>query len=176
MILWDESHDHDGPNTHYAGDLKAFGRLLSEAVRSGLPFRVGYDGMRHPKLFEGFCRLVACVLDGRVDTHLVVEEMGRVTAHPGDAAYWHGKLLVEGRKYGLIHHGIDQRSQKISKTALESSPTWWVGPQQGGSISRIAGYTGIPEDEIRSLSELEFLVWSESAGATHTRKRLSYQK
>lgn len=176
-ILWDESRDHYRPGvSEYRDTPAAFRELLAAALRSGQPFHVGYDGHRTPALFEWFCQLVWYALDGRVSTFLVVEELGRVTPHPGDATPWHGRLLTEGRKYGLHYHAADQRSQKISKTALESCKIWWVGPQMAGSIKRIADYTGIPDTELASLKPLEFCIYDEYSPAPFTRKRLTYQK
>lgn len=175
-VLWDEARDHYRPGvSEYRDHPGEFQAVLAAALASGRPFHVGYDGPRNPALFEWWCQLLWYALDGRTHTFAVVEELGRVTPHAGDAPPWQNRLWTEGRKYGLRLHAADQRTQKISKTALESAKIWWVGPQMAGSVKRIADYTGIPEATIAELHPLQFALYDEYSPEPFALRTLTYK-
>lgn len=176
VILFDPARDQ-WRGTSYFADPKAFATALAAAERSGRGYRIGYDGPRSVAIFEWWCRCVWAVLDGKRSTFAIVEELGAVCPHPGEATPAHRRILSEGRKYALHYHATSQRPQEISKTAFENVATWWIGPQKGENIKRFAAALDVPEATVRSLRELEFLVLDERAGPVPPRHvRLSYTK
>lgn len=176
VLIWDPARDqHRG--TTYFNEPKRFALALLEAEKSGKGYRLGYDGPRTVEIFEWWCRCVWAVLDGNRPTFVLVEELGGVCPHPGEATPAHRRILCEGRKFNLHYHATSQRPQEISKTAFENVATWWIGQQKGVNVKRFADQLDVPEEQVRNLQTLEFLVMDERAGPTPARRiRLKYVK
>lgn len=161
-VLWDPARDH-ARGTHYGSTPEQFRDLLAGALSSGRGFRVAYDGERSPKLFEWWCALVWRMLDGRVLTYCVVEELKRVCPTPGEATPYHGRLLEEGRKFGLVYRGTSQRPQSVTKTAYDNCGTLYIGPNGRRAANMLQDQTDIPADQIAALPDLHFLKWRDGA-------------
>ena len=179
-MVWDEAHDQ-ARGTAYFSTPAAFGAALLEAERAnretGRGYRIGYDGPRSVVIFEWWCACVWTVLDGTRPTFVLIEELGAVCPHPGEATPAHRRILSEGRKFALQYHATTQRPQEISKTVFENAATWFVGQQKGVNVKRFADHLDIEPERVRDLKPLEFLVLDERAGPVPPKLvRLRYQK
>lgn len=116
----------------------AFCRELIKADRSGKNYRLAYTGAKSDKDFERFCKAVWDVLDGRKDTHILLEEVAQFTRSSGVALDEYGNLLRRGRKYGAIVYTIGQRAAEIPSTARQQSPIRYVGVVDGEADAKSA--------------------------------------
>src|SRR5712672_4370988 len=111
VVVWDEAHDQ-ARGTAYFSTPAAFGAALLEAERAnretGRGYRIGYDGPRSVVIFEWWCACVWTVLDGTRPTFVLIEELGAVCPHPGEATPAHRRILSEGRKFALQYHATTQ--------------------------------------------------------------------
>ena len=155
VIIWDANGDHDG---EHAEDRKVFLMLLSTALKTNSKFRVGFCGSTFED-FEFFCGVVWAVLDGRFETHVIVEELSHVCKSVGKASANAARLLNQGRKYGLVFHGVSQKPQEISKTFFDQCERKYIGRFYGDNALKMAKYLGLVSlsEKIKRLDDLEFL-------------------
>lgn len=154
VILWDQAGDHAG--LHY-NEPQQFVRALKSAIAKGGGFRIAYSGLRTIERYEWFCEVVWSLLDGNVETHLLVEELSMVCAGPGKASPNAAVLLNEGRKFGLIFHGTSQKPQEVAKTYFDQCAVKFIGQQKGQAMrKRMALELGITVEEVTALQPLQF--------------------
>lgn len=183
VILWDNNGDHAGLHTE---NKKQFIRLLktgiSQHASTGKGFRVAYAGYDHDD-FEWFCNVVWAVLDGDHLTYVIGEELSQVCKHPGKASPNAARLLNQGRKFGLVFHGVSQKPQEISKTFFDQCDRKYIGCFRGDNAAKMARYLGkglIGEvktlDKILSLKPLEFIYDDGQAASEPELIKLNYKK
>ena len=175
VLLWDNARDH-WRGTHYLSDPKTYALHVGKAVASGRGFRLGYDGERTLELFEWFCALCWAVLDGRKETVVIVEELGRVCRTHGRAMPHHERLVSEGRKYGLRYHATNQRTQEIPKTITGNCEIRYTGPQEPDDAAHSAKMVGVSTAELMALQPLEFYVRDYSKAPNARKVQFSYLK
>jgi hypothetical protein len=156
VILWDQAGDH--PGLHFT-DRKSFVSALRMGLQRGGGFRIAWAGDDDIDTFEWFCSVVWRVLDGRYKTYLMVEELAAVSPSPFKATYWAGKLLNQGRKYGLEFHGTTQFPQEVAKTFYRNCLTKYIGMQLDDDMHRKMGkLVGVPPTAIAALEPLQFYL------------------
>lgn len=154
VIGWDHAGDHAG--IHFYG-RKGFMKALEIAERGGKGFRLFYAGPKSVKEFEWFCEIVWAILDGNKLTHLIVEELSRVSPSAAKASPNAAELLNEGRKYGLIFHGTSQKPQEVAKTFFDQCDIKYIGMQRSKKMqTRMAEEIDLVAADIAALKELEF--------------------
>lgn len=173
VALWDPNEDH--PCQGYA-TMSAFIAALTEADRISkgrmCGFRIGYTGPDTMAAYLLWCKAVSAILDGRVFTHLIAEELSTVSSGTGKAPLPAVKLLNQCRKYGGIFHGTSQKPQEINKTYFDQCENLWIGAQKTLRQRRIvAEEIGVDPKEIGQLQPLQFY---HDDGRTVTLKRLRY--
>lgn len=167
VVAWDVDEDH---NVKHYFDRSSFAKALLAGCRSGRGFRIGYAGEDDLKAFEWWCKLVFAALDGRIATHIIIEELADVSPSAGKASPAFGQLLRRGRKYGAIVHAASQRGTEISKTVFTQSARHWVGIQEGTDVERMARLCAVEPAKIQALKPLEFLY--KEAGKQPVLKKL----
>lgn len=171
VLLFDPDEDHQATRTRA---LAEFHRALVRAVMSGRPFRLAYCGDATPDTFESWAGMAWAVLDGRVDTYLIIEEVAAVVRSSGKMDGRAGVLYRQGRKYGAIIHATTQRGAEIPKTIYTQSAIKWVGQQDEYDLPVIAKRVGVVQERIATLRPLEFIV--KEPGAPDKVRQLKYRK
>lgn len=159
-VLFDPSRDHS-KGTHYYNNRADFARALAAANASGRGFRVGYDGMRSPEIYDWWCECCIAILDGKKTTYMVSEELGAVSKNAAQALPAHKFLLTESRKYGGVYVGTTQFPARISKDVYDNVNTIYFGRQSMRLVNQFARDFGLPYDTLKSLPKLHFIRWSE---------------
>lgn len=173
VILFDPSHDHPA-GTVYFSNRADFARALAQADASGKGFRIGYDGPKSPDIHEWWCRCVHAVLDGKKLTYTITEELGRVSIGAAGTTPYHGWLINEGRKYGLIYHATTQFPARISKDVYDNAAVIYFGMQPPRLQRLFARDYNLDFEALQGLGELEFLRWQQR-GAVSEKVKLSYR-
>ena len=168
VVAWDVDEDH---SVRHFDSRPAFARALLSACKSGRGFRIGWAGAGDVGTFEWFCQLVFAALDGRVKTHVLIEELADVSPSAGKATPAFGQLLRRGRKYGAVIHAASQRGTEISKTVYTQCSRHWVGIQEGVDVDRMARLCAVPPDLIKGLKPLQFLY--KEAGKPPVKRQLN---
>lgn len=171
-VLFDPSRDHRA-GTHYYSSRSAFARALAAANASGRGFRVAYDGVRSPEIYEWWCECCIAVLDGRKVTYMMTEELAAVSRGPGKALPAHQWLMNESRKYGGVYLCTTQFPAQISKAVYDNSGCVYLGKQPPRLQRQFSDQFGIPLDDLKGLQDLEFMRWT--AGKVD-RVKLQYKK
>ncbi len=153
VILWDPDEDYKA--TRYR-DRKEFGRAVLAGLRSGRGFRIAYTCEAEDDQFiahhEWWCQFVYSVLDGRHLTYVIDDEVAASCSSTAKADPAHGKLLRQGRKYGMVYHCATQYPQEIPKTVYRNCPVLWVGRSFFESESNY-----VPKQVRKSTRDLEAL-------------------
>lgn len=170
LILWDVNCDHAG--IHTESRIK-FLELLLNAIPKKAPFSIGFCGNDIDD-FEFFCSVVWSVLDGNCETYVIAEELSHVCKSSGKASVNAARLLNQGRKYGLVFHGVSQKPQEISKTFYDQCERKYVGRFSGDNARKMARYLfgDVSERDVESLKNLEFLY---DSGQSEKIRRVKYQ-
>lgn len=151
-IFWDVDHDH---KCQRFSDKGAFIRALKAADASGKPYRIGWSGDDGPETFDWFCGLVWALLDGHHDTWCICEEMadlGMGQKIPGPLR----KLMVRGRKYGLIMVVTTQRCQEIPKALITQPANRYIGLHEDQDAHYMQRATGIKAVDLEAIKPLTF--------------------
>lgn len=172
VVLFDPSRDHP-QGVHYYNDRAKFARALAEADASGRGFRIGYDGIRSPEIYDWWCACVIAILDGKKKTYLLTEELAAVSKHAGAALPYHKFLLCESRKYGGVYCAVTQQPARISKDVYDNMNTIYFGKQSMRLVDQFSRDFGLDHAALKGLENLEFLRWE--AGNVEF-LRLQYQK
>ena len=173
VIGWDHSGDH--PGIHYYG-RGTFIAALKHAITRGGPFRIFYAGDKDPQAFEWWCEVVWSILDGKIPTVALVEELAAVCPSAGRATPNAAVLLNEGRKYNLQFHGTSQKPQEVAKTYFDQCTVKYIGQQKSAAMVRkMSTELGVSEADILSLQPLEFFRDEGRAGAAE-RVKFKYRK
>lgn len=176
LIIWDPGEDH---KAHRYRDCAQFKAALIRGIRSGKGFRIALTvplAIRTRATHEWFCRVVAEVLDGRYLTYVIDEELSMISRGAAQADTWHGFLLNEGRKFGLIYHGTIQYPQEMPKSVYRAARVLWVGGQDVEAVRYVAKRLGVKEQEIMDLKPLEFFVQDKDRTPILRRETLKYKK
>ena len=154
VLLWDLSHDH---KAFHIDSKKTYVTAVREALGSGKPFRLAFSGGDGSvDDFEWWCSVVWAALDGNHKTHVLVEELSAVCHSVAKASPNAAKLLNQGRKYGMIFHGVAQKPQEISKTYYDQAEVFFIGQQRGVNIKKCAVLLGLKDEQITALESLQF--------------------
>jgi len=170
MVLFDPNTDHKADVR--ARDRLAFLRALSAAVKAGGRYRVAYTPLAKNRCreHEFFCEAVCAMLDGKKPVVVVDEELARSCKSAGKAEAWHGQLINEGRKYGMIYQGVVQIPQRVPKDVFDNCETLIVG-----NSFRLPEYVteafGVSREVGISLKPLEFMI----CGADGSQKRVIFK-
>ncbi|WP_419536209.1 hypothetical protein [Endozoicomonas sp.] len=172
IILWDASGDHAGIHTE---DKREFLKLLKAGIKRG-SFRVAYAGSTVED-YEWFCGVVWAVLDGNHKTHVIAEELSQVCKHAGKASNNAAVLLNQGRKYGLVFHGVSQKPQEISKTYFDQCERKYIGVFRGKNASLMADYlaSDLTGADISALQPLQFYYDDGQATSQPVLKKMKYK-
>ncbi|WP_250655048.1 hypothetical protein [Alkalimarinus coralli] len=167
-LFWDVDNDHYCTRFDNKGK---FLKAVQAAVKSGKPFRLGWNGEDDQDTFTWFCEVVWRVLDGDFDTYIVLEEladleMGQKTL-PGL-----GKLQKRARKYGGIVVSNTQRVQEIPKSLITQAHKVYIGLQSAHDAKYIERVLGIPANQVEALKPLEFFTKN---GETWEKVKIPYK-
>ena len=173
VLLYDPNEDHRANRyTTKAG----FGRAVLAAIKSGRGCRVAYVGGFGESDHEWFCQFVFSVLDGRRLTYVIDEELGAAGERTGKAARHHARLMNQGRKFGLVYHGVVQFPTELPKTVYRNCEVKYVGPLDNDTATRIAREVGIPAAKISAQKPLQFWVSDPAHGFEPRQIQLTYKK
>jgi hypothetical protein len=157
VLIWDTNREHQAK---YASTRLEWLALLQESCELRLTSKpVGYaPEVPTADEWQWFCRTVWVVLDGRNETLVIAEEMAAVSRGVGKEQDAAGRLINQGRKYGLIFWGTSQRPQEIAKTYYDNAAVLHVGQQRSKAMQRkMADELGASPDEVADLMPHEFL-------------------
>ncbi|WP_419536189.1 hypothetical protein [Endozoicomonas sp.] len=173
IILWDASGDHAGIHTE---DKREFLKLLKAGIKRG-SFRVAFAGSTVED-YEWFCGVIWAVLDGNHKTHVIAEELSQVCKHAGKASNNAAVLLNQGRKYGLVFHGVSQKPQEISKTYFDQCERKYIGVFRGKNANLMADYlaSDLAAADISALQPLQFYYDDGQATSQPVLKKLRYKQ
>ncbi len=173
VLLYDPNEDHAA---YRYNNKKLFGRAAVAAVRSGKGCRVSYVGGFGEDDHEWFCQLVFALLDGRRLTYVIDEELGSAGVRSGRAAKHHARLMNQGRKFGLVYHGVVQFPTELPKTVYRNCEVKYVGPLDVDTAARISREVGVPTAKISSQIPLQFWVNDPAQGFEPRQISLIYKK
>lgn len=153
VLLWDPSHDH---KAFHIESKVTYARAVKEAIASGKPFRLAFSGVLDAvKDHEWWCSIVWAALDGNYQTYVIDEELSASCVSTAKAEPNAAKLLNQGRKYGMVYHGIAQVPTEISKTYFNQTEVFYVGQQRGDQLKKSASLLGFKKNEFEKLTSLE---------------------
>lgn len=156
VLLWDIDNDH---KAHHIDNMETYRRELKKAVLSGKGFRLAYNGNDTVSRFEEWCRMIWEILDGDLETYIIIEELADVSTSAGKATGWFGRVLRKGRKFGAQIHMTTQRSTEISKTAFSQCAYKVVGQQESDADSgRMSKLISVQPEKIRALQPLQYFM------------------
>lgn len=173
VLLYDPNSDHKA--TRYR-DKASFGKAALSALKSGRGFRVAYTGGCSEEDHEWFCAFVWSILDGKKFTYVIDEELGGSGQRTGSAAPHHARLINQGRKYGLIYHGVIQFAQELPKTVYRNCDVKYVGRLDVGASKMISLEIDVPWQEIKNQQALQFWVSDPEQGFEAKQIQLKYKK
>lgn len=151
-IGWDVDNDHDFKHRVY--NIVDFVDYLQMNGHKAA-FSVAYSGKASPEVFELFCAAVYEVLDGKMLTLVVGEELADVT-NSGKAKQNLGTLIRRGRKYGCVFYGVSQKPQEVSSTVYDNCNYFYVGRLKRLGAKRVFDETDLQPDGLRQLKPLQF--------------------
>lgn len=173
VILWDPNEDHEAESYSRMSDfLRALGRAdaRSKGQRQGM--RISYTGPDSVKAYLIWCQAVCEVLDGRLYTHLIAEELSTVSTGSGKAPLPATKMMNQVRKYGGIFHGTSQKPQEINKTYFEQCEHRFVGCQKTLRQKKlVAEEIGVTVQDVDALQPLDFFY---DNGKTTEKRTIDY--
>lgn len=188
LVAFDPDGDHSWkpvpgqkkPRSHqcYGYDnFNQFCRELLKADKSGRPFRIAYTGAKGDKDFENFCGVVWDILDGKVDTHIILEEVGQFTKSKGPALEEYGDLLRRGRKYGAIAYTVAQRAAEVPSTARQQCRFRYVGLVDGEDDAKSAAkFVDITAASLLAIEPDTLTFYRKESGKAATKMRFKYIK
>ena len=173
IFLWDCSADHSGIHTE---SRRKFLILIKKNIYKKA-FRLAYCG-NTPEEFDWLCRVIWACLDGRYNTFFIVEELSHVCSSIAKATPHAARLLNQGRKYGLVFHGVSQKPQEISKTYFDQCERKYIGRFRGANAKRMASFLcgAVTAEDVEALKPLQFYYDSGDVNKPLTLKNLSYTK
>lgn len=172
VVLFDPSRDHS-KGVHYYSNRAQFARALIEANARGKGFRIGYDGVRSPEIYDWWCGCCIALLDGKKELYMMTEELAGVSLHSGRAMTNHRFLLNESRKYGGVYCATTQFPARISKDVYDNAGTIFFGKTAPRLQSQFSADFGLEPVEFKNLQNLEFLRWE---GGKVDFMKINYQK
>ncbi|WP_261840918.1 type IV secretory system conjugative DNA transfer family protein [Aliamphritea ceti] len=173
VVLYDPNEDH---RAHRYSTKAAFGHAVLRALRSGKGFRIAYTGGSGEADHEWFCQFVFSILDGKHLTYVIDEELGGSSQRSGSAAFHHGVLLNQGRKFGMRYHGVIQFAQEVPKTVYRNCEVIYVGRLDLAAAKLLSQEIGVPADQIASQQKLQFWVNDSGEGFEARQIQLKYKK
>lgn len=154
VLIWDPDEDHKAKARVYSmTDFMAY--LTKHGHKAA--FSVAYSGDNSVKAFELFCGAVWAVLDGRMRTDVIIEELADVTPTSGKAGEWSGQLIRRIRKYFGVGHYVTQRPAEVPKTIYTQCAVKYIGMQEGDDLQRMAKHAGVDPAILAGLQPLEFI-------------------
>jgi len=172
VVLFDPARDHS-EGTHYYQSQSAFARALAEADASGRGYRVGYDGMVSPDIYEWWCRCCIAVLDSKRPLYMITEELAAASRGPGRAMTAHSWLMNQSRKYNGVYLCTTQFPARVSKDVYDNMGVVWFGRTSPRLQRQFVADFGLDPAQFAALQNLEFIRWS---GGKTDLIRMQYQK
>lgn len=174
VLLYDPNEDHRA--RRYQSKAQ-FGRAVLREIKRGGGFRIAYCGGDSEADHEWFCDFVWQLLDGGIETYVIDEELGGSGQRSGAAAPKHARLMNQGRKYGMVYHGVVQFPTEVPKTVYRNCPVKYCGRQDDIEIAKkLAPMMGLQAEHIYDQPELHFYVRDPSQGRDATPKQFQYKK
>lgn len=177
VIMWDVNGDHAGLHTR---NKKKFIQLLKIGIKKG-GFRVAYAGSNVAD-FEWFCSVVWSILDGDHITHCIMEELSQVCPSAAKATNNAAQLINQGRKFGLVIHGVSQKPQEIAKTFFDQCERKYIGCFNGANAKKMSDYIGknVTPEQIAGLQpeegKLSNFIFDDGKAATKPEiRKLKYK-
>ncbi|MAY02910.1 MAG: hypothetical protein CMQ38_08045 [Gammaproteobacteria bacterium] len=173
VFLYDPNQDH---KAHHYQAKKDFGRAALAALKSGKGFRIAYSGGYAEADHEWFCELMFSILNGKKITYIIDEELGASGNRSGKAAPHHARLLNQGRKYGMIYHGVVQFPTEVAKTVYRNCDVKYCGILETEIAKRMAVEINVPWEKIVNQVPLQFWHRDPQNGMEARQIQFSYQK
>lgn len=142
------------PGLYYSTRLGFLGALRTAKKRNN-GFSVFYGGTQTEEDYCWFCDVVWSQLDGDRLTHVVSEEVNTSIHRSGEAPPEVAIMMVQGRKYGLIHTATGQYPSWISSTFYSQSRIKYVGQQEMSDAKKMSLVAGVTEQQIKDLQSNE---------------------
>lgn len=152
--------DPEGEYGEFGTVVNTLGELV--ALLKKTKFRAVFVPSENDKAkkiqFEIFCQAVAGDDDGiGGECAVVVDELAEVTTPSWAPAGWR-KVCNKGRKRGLIVYGMSQFPAQVDKAFWGACTTIFTGRLITPAHAKAMGeQIGVRPDEIRSLSDLEYM-------------------
>ena len=130
VIVWDPDEDHGGV---LCKTRSQFDKALMAGLKVKKNVRIRYSvDQPTEEEFQWFCSRIWLVIDGRIKTAAVIEEIADVTRVGAAFESW-GQLLRKGRKYNLQLFVVSQRFAECDKTTKSQCLHKWVGVMENWS-------------------------------------------
>ncbi len=152
-IYWDPHNDFKCD--HYQ-TIASFSRALKKVCHKK-QFKIGFNGKATQANFDRFCALVMLILNGDLETYIIIDEVAEVTGGPGKARGGLGELLRGSRKYGGILHLTATRPAEIPKTLFTQCKRKYIGQMDSVSDAKaMADYLMIDYRAVLDLEPMQF--------------------
>lgn len=181
-IFFDPYGDYEGvfkgkPVTHY-NDISSFYRALCNARNSKKAFRIAYQPvLTTAQEMDKFCGVVWSIGDGNKPVHVIIEEVAQFVNSSGNAQGYLNNLISVGRKFGFMMSFLFQRGQAVPKTLIGNCAYKWIGMQERQKdAAYLAEETGIPYEDIVSLTKLHYVYKSPGARENFEKGAIRFKK
>ena len=154
-IFWDPDQDYKC-DQRFTSKAEFARYLVANGGNKNLSAALSLNEIT-PKSFDFFCQCVWLVLDGKKETHVIMEELSDVST-AAVLPNFAGQIIRKGRKYGAVVHAATQRPQDISKTVFTQCKRKWVGYQDSYDHEYLAKNIGVDVEEIAGIKPLEFIM------------------
>lgn len=148
VLAFDPDRDHV---VHHFKTGAEWAKEVMRALKTGKNFRLAWEG-DNPQDFERFCKCTFDALDGRYDTHIIMEEAAEFAGTSGPARGAFGNLQRRARKYGGILYTVGQRAAEVPTTARRQAQVKYIGfvdPEDREAAAKLAGLT------VEQIAEIE---------------------
>lgn len=173
VLLYDPNEDHKAKRYRTKAQ---FAKVALAAVKSGRGFRIAYTGGTDEEDHEFFCRFVWAILTGDKLTFVIDEELGGIGSRTGKAAPAHARILTQGRKYGMVYHGVVQDPAEVPKTVYKQCLVKYCGMIEPSVSKRLALEMNASPIELSTQRELHFFIRDPAIGMQPIQKQFKYKK
>lgn len=171
VLAFDPDQDH---RVHHFDDGAKWAKEVMRALKSGKAFRLGWCGT-NAKDFDRFCRCTHDALDGRHDTHVILEEAAEFAGTSGPARDGFGNLLRRARKFGGILYIVGQRAVEVPTTARRLSKVKYIGyvdPEDQVAAAKLGGLT---LEQVQEIQVDTLTFWRCEKGKPPEKVQFKYQ-
>ena len=170
VLAFDPDQDH--PVHHFESGGR-WAKEVVKALRSGKPFRLGWCGA-NAKDFDRFCQCTFDALDGRYDTHIILEEAAEFAGTSGPSRDAFGNLQRRARKFGGILYTVGQRAAEVPTTARRQAKVKYIGyvdPEDQLAAAKLGGLT---LEQVQEIQPDTLTFWRCEKGKPPEKVKIKY--